>query len=199
MPLMSAMEVRVCRCPRSQAGEAHPDRVLHEQMNVLLSRLGEAERRCGMPPSRRIGSDAAGSVRSCRSRAQTRRRSVAARRRSPAPWPPHRSRSNGSGGSGAAGRQSIKDPGIVTALEELVEPVTASDPMSEQKWVRASLRHLSRRLGKAGHPGEPADGSTAVGRPELSAACQHQVARVGCRPSGSRPALPAHRGAAAGL
>jgi hypothetical protein len=42
---MSAIEVRVCQCPGCQAGEAHADRVLHEQMNLLLSRLGEAERR----------------------------------------------------------------------------------------------------------------------------------------------------------
>jgi hypothetical protein len=43
----------------------------------------------------------------------------------------------------------------VTALQELVEPVTAGDPMSEQKWVRASLRSLSGRLGEAGHPASP--------------------------------------------
>jgi hypothetical protein len=43
----------------------------------------------------------------------------------------------------------------VTALHDLVEPVTAGDPMSEQKWVRASLRHLSRQLGEAGHPASP--------------------------------------------
>jgi hypothetical protein len=40
-------------------------------------------------------------------------------------------------------------------LASLVEPVTAGDPMSEQKWVRASLRSLSRRLGEAGHPASP--------------------------------------------
>jgi hypothetical protein len=40
----------------------------------------------------------------------------------------------------------------VTALQALVEPVTAGDPMSEQKWVRGSLRQLSRQLGEAGHP-----------------------------------------------
>jgi hypothetical protein len=43
----------------------------------------------------------------------------------------------------------------VTVLQALVEPVTAGDPMSEQKWVRASLRHLSRQLGQAGHPASP--------------------------------------------
>jgi hypothetical protein len=42
---MSALEARVCQCPRCRVGEAHPDRVLHEQMNLLLSRLDEAERR----------------------------------------------------------------------------------------------------------------------------------------------------------
>ena len=42
---MSAIDVRVCQCVPCQAGEAHPDRALHEQMNLLLSRLGEAERR----------------------------------------------------------------------------------------------------------------------------------------------------------
>jgi hypothetical protein len=40
-------------------------------------------------------------------------------------------------------------------LQELVEPVTAGDPMTEQKWVRVSLRHLSRQLGEAGHPASP--------------------------------------------
>jgi hypothetical protein len=33
-----------------------------------------------------------------------------------------------------------------------VEPETAGDPMSDQKWVRSSLRHLSRQLTAAGHP-----------------------------------------------
>lgn len=42
---MSANEVGVCQCPRCQAGEAHPERVLHEQMNLLLSRLAEPQRR----------------------------------------------------------------------------------------------------------------------------------------------------------
>jgi hypothetical protein len=40
-------------------------------------------------------------------------------------------------------------------LQALVEPLTAGDPMSEQKWVRASLRQLSRRLAAAGHAASP--------------------------------------------
>lgn len=42
---MSTIDVRVCQCARCLAEEVHLDRVLHEQMNLLLSRLGEAERR----------------------------------------------------------------------------------------------------------------------------------------------------------
>ncbi len=42
---MNAIDVRVCQCPRCQVGEAHSDRVLHEQMNLLLSRLDEPQRR----------------------------------------------------------------------------------------------------------------------------------------------------------
>lgn len=42
---MNSIDVRVCQCRPCRAGESHPDRRLHEQMNLLLSRLGEAERR----------------------------------------------------------------------------------------------------------------------------------------------------------
>lgn len=37
----------------------------------------------------------------------------------------------------------------------MVAPETAGDPSSDQKWVRSSLRHLSRRLGEAKHPASP--------------------------------------------
>jgi hypothetical protein len=36
-----------------------------------------------------------------------------------------------------------------------VEPETVGDPMSEQKWVRSSLRHLSERLEQVGHRASP--------------------------------------------
>ena len=55
----------------------------------------------------------------------------------------------------AATPRSKKGPRIVPALEELVSPETAGDPMSEQKWVRSSLRHLSRRLAAVGYAASP--------------------------------------------
>jgi Rhodopirellula transposase DDE domain len=36
-----------------------------------------------------------------------------------------------------------------------VAPETAGDPMTEQKWVRSSLRRLSQRLGMRGHTASP--------------------------------------------
>ena len=44
---------------------------------------------------------------------------------------------------------------MLPSLAALVEPETAGDPMSAQKWVRSSLRRLSQRLGLAGHPASP--------------------------------------------
>lgn len=38
-------DVAVCRCPACQREGDHPDRLLHQQMNLLLSRLDEAQRR----------------------------------------------------------------------------------------------------------------------------------------------------------
>jgi hypothetical protein len=45
----------------------------------------------------------------------------------------------------------VKDPGILPALEQLIENDEAGDPMGEAKWVRVSLRGLSERLAERGH------------------------------------------------
>jgi len=42
---MTVSEVRVCQCALCQQEGAHPERELHRQMNLLLSRLDEAQRR----------------------------------------------------------------------------------------------------------------------------------------------------------
>jgi hypothetical protein len=43
----------------------------------------------------------------------------------------------------------------VPTLQAIVAPETAGDPMSEQRWVRSSLRTLSGRLAAAGHTASP--------------------------------------------
>jgi hypothetical protein len=42
---MTSPEVHRCQCPHCQEEAPHPDQVLHHQMNVLLSRLDEQQRR----------------------------------------------------------------------------------------------------------------------------------------------------------
>lgn len=42
---MNAIESLVCWCAACHEGSDHPDRVLHQQMNLLLSRLDEPQRR----------------------------------------------------------------------------------------------------------------------------------------------------------
>jgi hypothetical protein len=45
----------------------------------------------------------------------------------------------------------VKDPGIEPALERLLSDQIAGDPMSNQKWVRSSLRRLSAQLREQSH------------------------------------------------
>jgi hypothetical protein len=45
----------------------------------------------------------------------------------------------------------VKDPDIVPALERMLSDEVAGDPMSQQKWVRSSIRNLSKKLKEQGH------------------------------------------------
>jgi hypothetical protein len=51
------------------------------------------------------------------------------------------------------GRKLIEkiDPAIIPALERLLADEIAGDPMTEQKWVRSTLRLLSKQLADGGH------------------------------------------------
>jgi hypothetical protein len=42
---MNGAEPATCACPVCQEGTDHPDRALHQQINLLLSRLDEPQRR----------------------------------------------------------------------------------------------------------------------------------------------------------
>jgi Rhodopirellula transposase DDE domain len=55
----------------------------------------------------------------------------------------------------------MKDSGLEPALPQMLSEEIASDPMGRQRWIRSSLRNLSRRLKARGHQ-----------------ACTHTVARL---------------------
>lgn len=54
---------------------------------------------------------------------------------------------------GRVGRKltELKDPAIEPALEKMLSDEVAGDPMSQQRWVRSSLRNLSKKLKEQGH------------------------------------------------
>ncbi|MBI2170384.1 MAG: ISAzo13 family transposase, partial [Actinobacteria bacterium] len=66
----------------------------------------------------------------------------------PLDLPLERSRRAGAGRKPAA----TKDPGLVRALESLVDPATRGDPESPLRWTSKSTRQLADALGEAGHP-----------------------------------------------
>ena len=69
-------------------------------------------------------------------------------RRSRRPLPEGRVRRPG------GGRKNAKaiDPGLSSALEQLVEPVSRGDPESPLRWTCKSTRLLAEELGAEGHP-----------------------------------------------
>jgi hypothetical protein len=53
---------------------------------------------------------------------------------------------------GGRKRATVHDPGLVRALEKLVDPATRGDPQSPLRWTCKSVRVLARELTRAGHP-----------------------------------------------
>lgn len=53
-----------------------------------------------------------------------------------------------------AGRKplTVTDPGLLPALESLIEPHSRSDPVSPLRWTTLSLRTLASTLTRQGHP-----------------------------------------------
>jgi hypothetical protein len=121
-------------------------------MNVFLSRLDEAQRRWYVAlESPRIGQGGDRLLAPITGMNETTirrgREELEAER---ADCPP----AGAAAGGGAPARRK-KDPALVPALQALVEPETAGDPPSAQKWGRSSLRTLSPRLTEAGHAVSP--------------------------------------------
>jgi hypothetical protein len=53
-----------------------------------------------------------------------------------------------------AGRKALidEDPGLLLALDDLVEPTARGDPMSPLRWTAKSVRTLAAELTRQGHP-----------------------------------------------
>jgi hypothetical protein len=117
-------------------------------MNLLLSRLDEHQRRWyAAVESQRVGRGGAVLLTQITGMDdKTIRRGRQELARSLADRPVERIRLPGGGRPPVGG----KDAGLIPALEALVAPETAGDPMGAAKWMRSSLRQVSRRLGELG-------------------------------------------------
>jgi Rhodopirellula transposase DDE domain len=147
---MQPPPVHVCRCPQCRRRKHHPDRLLHHQINLLVSRLDEQQRRWYVAlEATRIGHGGDRLLAQITGLSEhTIRRGRRELDGDLTDRPFERVRTLG-GGRPAVEQQ---DSALAPALEALLAPETAGDPMGRAKYKRSSLRHLSARLTAAGHP-----------------------------------------------
>ena len=148
---MAASVFHECGCSVCRSGTPHPDQLLHRQINLLVGRLDEQQRRwfaaleatrLGYGGAQRLA-EITGLDRHTIARGQRELASGLADR------PTERVRCQG-GGRPARERQ---DAGLTTALADLLAPETAGDPRGRRaKTKRRSLRQLSEALTAADHP-----------------------------------------------
>jgi hypothetical protein len=74
-----------------------------------------------------------------------------------------------------------RDPAILPALERLLADEIAGDPMTEQKWIRSSLRVLSKKLTEEGHRASTGTVSRLLKAMDFSLkANKRKQGRLGC-------------------
>ena len=142
--------VHACDCLRCLNQEDHPDREHHHQMNVLLSRLDEQQRRWyAGSEARRLGRGGTRLVsRISGLDEETIRRGRRELEDDLATRPENRIRQSG----GGRPLVEVRDPGLEPMLTRQLAVETAGDPMTKRKWARSTLRRLSDRLTAGGHP-----------------------------------------------
>jgi len=147
---MTPLLVHPCECEDCCSFMEHTDRALHGQINLLASRLNEQQRRwfVGLEALRighggqRLLTQITGMDR------HTIERGIRELEAGLSECPTERLRAPG----GGRPKVEARDPEIVPALEALVAPETAGDPMGRRaKTKRSSLAHLSRALKRKGH------------------------------------------------
>jgi transposase len=127
-----------------------PDAVesLASRFEVLKPHLNERQRRLWLgAEARELGSGGVGIVAQAVGVAGDTVRRGRAELEEPQSLPYPRSRKPGGGRK----RAEEGDPGLVAALDQLVDPVTRGDPMSPLRWTSKSLRTLAKALQEQGH------------------------------------------------
>lgn len=147
---MSAPVIHACTCRVCRSPAPHPDQSQHRQINLFLSRLDEQQRRWFVAlEATRLGR---GGVQRLAEITGLDRHTIARGQRELAAGladrPDERVRRPGAGRPA----RHVQDPELAGALEALLAPETAGDPMGRRaKRKRSSLRQLSCALAEAGH------------------------------------------------
>ena len=97
-----------------------------------------------------------------------------------------------------AGHLTESDPGLLEALERLIEPATRGDPMSPLRWTCKSTAKLAEELTQQNHPVSDRTVATAAEAERLQLAGQPQDARRLVAP-GPQCSVRVHQPASAGL
>jgi hypothetical protein len=125
--------------------------VLHQHINLLISRLDEQQRRWFVAlEAERQGRGGATLLAQITG---LNRRTIRRGRRELAAGLAARPTASVRAPGGGRPAREVQDPQLLPALEALLAPETAGDPMGRRaKGQRSSLRHLSAALSAAGHP-----------------------------------------------
>jgi hypothetical protein len=146
---MADSRVHACQCPDCLAGQDHPERQRHHQINLLMGRLDEQQRRwLAALESNKVGYGGDTLLALITGlHVDTIRRGREELDADLDDRPTDRVRKPG------AGRPPGKknDPAALEDLKTLAEPATGGDPMTEDKFVRRSLRTLSDEMDTLGH------------------------------------------------
>jgi hypothetical protein len=136
-----------CQCMQCQGSQDHPDKEHHRQMNLWLQRLDRNQKRwyAGVEANRigRGGDQQIALITGLKlSTIRHGQKELAAS----FPEKPKKSP------RAAIGRPlaETKQPTLEAEIERLIENEIAGDPMTEQRWIRVSLRHLSQQLREKG-------------------------------------------------
>lgn len=141
--------VHLCQCPYCQNDAGHPLKEQHRQLNLFFSCLRTEQKRWfAAVLSDRIGR---GGVQELSQITGLTGKTIGRGRAELAEAASSGSRLPSSGKPTGRPPVEIKQPGIEEALGALVEDETAGDPMTRQKWVRSSLRTLTRQLKDQGY------------------------------------------------
>ena len=148
---MSTAAVHACECARCRAHRPYPERALHQQINLFVSRLDEQQRRwfAALEAERRGhgGTEEVAAITGVSPHTIRKGRRELAR--GFAGCPTDRLRAPG----GGRPAREVQDPALVAALEQVLNEETAGDPMGRHaKAKRSSLAHLSGVLTRAHHP-----------------------------------------------